>query len=191
MGEDSPLKQNVYAAQNNLDVIKNQKITDSNGNSVNRQDEIITQTAAIGGAEKALAASERAIAAAERTLKDAVDSGNKPAAARARTVRDDLINGVKGVGGRDGTGGTREKLEGIQKALADAQGPINAAERLVKNAENAVISKNRTTRENYAASNRGGWSQAVNFVVSGGQHSFRGEREASNKILAGIKDEKK
>lgn len=50
-----------------------------------------------------------------------------------------------------------------------------------------IEEKNHHRMEDYATSQAGWKSQAFDFVMSGGQHSFRGAREAENKIRSGAK----
>ncbi|KKP88362.1 MAG: hypothetical protein UR92_C0006G0003 [Candidatus Nomurabacteria bacterium GW2011_GWA2_35_80] len=84
-----------------------------------------------------------------------------------------------------------DNVEDKKRQLKIEEQPIKDAEKALKEAQNEVVAENRTRRENYAKTIQGGWSQTINFITSRGQHSFRGEREAANKILAGIQEEKK
>ena len=167
-------------------------------------------TRGLAGLERNVTAAERAVASAERAVKDAVDNlatanatgtAAQQATAQAALVntrrdRDAQINGGELTNGQrvdqgNSLTGAREVLETRQATLRATEGPVKEAENMLKLAENAVTGENRTRRENYAGTIQGGWSQSVNFITSGGQHSFRGEREAANKILADIQEEKK
>ena len=167
-------------------------------------------TRGLGGLERNVTAAERAVTAAERAVKDAVDNlatANATGTATQQTAatdtlriaredRDAQINGGKLSNGQrvdlgNSLTGAREALETRQAAIRGIEGPIKEAENILKLAENAVTSENRVRRENFARSNLTPASQTISFIMSGGQHSFSGEREASNKIRADIKEEKK
>ncbi|HBP27517.1 TPA: hypothetical protein DD445_01860 [Candidatus Nomurabacteria bacterium] len=178
VGEDETLKQDVHAKQNDLDKAKSDLTTQAN----------ITQyTKDIADREKDVALADREVIKAERELKDTIDkfgaASTEADTARANrtakvNIRDNLTSGVGG-------------LDEAKTNLKTAERPIKDAEKALKIAENLIISENRTRRENFAKSNLTPVAQTISFIMSGGQHSFAGEREASNKILSGIKEEKK
>lgn len=179
VGEDSTLKQNINKKQNALDAAKS---------DVGKQTDITKATKEIVTIEKNIAIADRDVVKAERDLKDAIDkygarSSQADTARTARTgavkVRDDLIT--------DPTSG----LDAAKDRLKTAEVDIKTAESELKTAQNAVVGANRQRRVDYAKKIQGGWSNSINMIVSGGQHSVQGEREAANKILAGIKEEKK
>jgi len=167
-------------------------------------------TEGLAGLERNVTAAERAVATAERAVKDAeanlaaANATGTPAqrtAAQdaldnARQDRDARINGGKLVSGErvdigNSQMGARETLETRQANLRAAEGPVKEAENMLKLAENAVISENNQRKHEYTHTTQGAWSQTVQFITSGGQHSFAGEREAANKILADVQEEKK
>ena len=75
--------------------------------------------------------------------------------------------------------------------LKTANKPIEDAKEALEESKNIRIAHNRTVREEYAHTISTPTSNVINFIVSGGQHSWKGEREAKNKILGGIEEEKK
>jgi len=161
VGEDEKSKQNIYKKLDDLDKAKSDPT---------RQANIATYTKEVADAEKELVKTER-------ELKDAIDKfgGNSAQANSQRLYRDSAVDNV----------------EDKKRQLKIEEQPIKDAEKALKEAQNEVVAENRTRRENYAKTIQGGWSQTINFITSRGQHSFRGEREAANKILAGIQEEKK
>ena len=186
VGEDSAPTQAVRQAEHTLHELKSDTVTQNqlvalnggNPTAVNPIDRLsVTQL------EGALAGAERGVADAERTLRDTVAQHGAvgPEADAARLAQANAVT-------------TREDRRGELTArralITGIEQPIRQAENALKTAENARNGINSQRREAYARSNLGGWSQAVNFVISGGEHSFRGEREASNKIMAGIHEDK-
>jgi hypothetical protein len=52
----------------------------------------------------------------------------------------------------------------------------------IPHAHAEIEKENRKRKWDYADSEQGAWSQTINFITSGGQHSFAGEKEAGHKI---------
>ena len=174
VGEDSDLTQTVRQAENNVNDLRSNVVLNNN---------IRTATNQIQPLERAVADAERAVADAERAVKDASDrfGGNSNQANAARTTRNINIS-LRTT--------AQNNLQAQQNVVRNLEQPIRDAENDLQAAQNAIIGENRNRREDYAGTIQGGWSNSINFVTSGGQHSVRGEREAANRILAGVQQER-
>lgn len=168
----------------------------------------------LGGLEREIVTAEEAVAKAERVLKDATDTlkswdptdtagkaTQTTLVERLRTNRDAQINGTNLVDlttgniitGQFGAGRDQAKanLKARQATIRNQERPVHIAEDNLKKAENAKIEVNNQIIHDYAHSIQGAWSNAINGVISLGEHSGFGEREAANKILSGAKEAQK
>lgn len=198
VGEDSKLMQKVRENEAELSRIKNDPVRQNELVRLNGGDPSAAAgtvaSMGLGTLERNVTAAEKDVADAERELKDAIAQfgSNSQQANDARINQAARINGGALTNGTvvRGRNAARSDLEMRQAAIRVQEAPISQAQDNLKRSENAVLGANRERRENYAKNIRGGWSNSVNMVLSGGQHAVRGEREAGNKILAGIQEEK-
>jgi hypothetical protein len=163
----------------------------------------------LGGLERDVTDRDRLVATAERALKDATDTlltapperrvEAEQEVHRLRVNRDAEINGghITNENGEIirtviiGRDQAKDNLRTRQAAVRGLEGPIHEAENMLKLAENELISENNQRKHSLAHTIQQPWSQTISFITSGGQHSFAGEREAANKILADVQEEKK
>ena len=146
-------------------------------------EERVVATKGVGKMEREVAAAERKVADADRELKYAIDrfGVKSKEAEEARGTQTAYVKEKNDL---------RTILDTRQQNIRDLEGPIKDAENALKAAENVVITENNRRNVQYADKTESGMNQAIDFVLSGGQHSFRGAREASNRIRAEIKEEK-
>lgn len=174
VGENSQLQQNIYQKKNILDEVKS---------DAGRQQQITDKNREIVIAEKEKADADRELIAAERALKDAITQfgANSTQATTARGDRDAKVINQEN---------KRVSLESKKTDLRGLEEPIKVAEAELKKAENSLIQENRRRRENYATNITNDVTQVVNFITTGHTQN-KAEREAANKILSGIREEKK
>jgi len=167
----------------------------------------------LGGLDRAIATTETNVANAERALKDATDTlktidpkdvrrrqKQETLVKRLRTNRDaqimgtdtvDLTTGV--VNGRVNLGRDQAKKNKLAReaTIRAHERPVNEAQDILTRAQNEVVRANNQIRKDYAGSIEGAWSNTINSILTLGEHSALGEREAAYKILAGAQEEKK
>jgi len=166
----------------------------------------------IGGLEREISAAEEEVGRAERELKDATDTlkamapGTTQHADQESLVERLRINRnahINGTGLVDLTTGIATGINGInreqrkanlrarQTTIRAQERPVHIAEDNLKRAQNAKIQVNNTIRHEYAETIQGAWSNTINSIFSLGEQTSLAEREAANKILAGVEEAKK
>ena len=164
----------------------------------------------LGGLDRAVTQAEGHVIRAERAVKDAetaylaaATQANRDALDNAIQDRDAEINGGARHSGRVNADGTitTNVATGRDQARANKlareatirahERDVHIAEDALARAQNEVIRNNNHIRHEYAQSIQGAWSNAINGVLTLGEHSALGEREASYKVLAGAHEEKK
>ncbi|MFA5936835.1 MAG: hypothetical protein WC822_03080 [Candidatus Paceibacterota bacterium] len=116
-----------------------------------------------------------------------------------RNNRQDLLNLAQQAGNANEIAQAESDLHSAEVALQVAAAAANNGNRSMNNYEDTIIpeahhaieNESRRRKRIYANTTQGTLGQAKSFIFSGGQHSFRGAREAANKIRMEAKIEEK
>ena len=178
VGEDEPEMQTVRERENDLQAAKADPARQERLLTLNEGDGTPNMPS-LGNLERASTTAEKALADAERALRDAVNgNGQDVGQARNNQARAEAAKNT-----------ARDALVTRQNDIRGEGHEIHNAEVALKRAQNEVTGISNTRRQNFATNSTSGLSQTVSFILSGGQHSVRGAREASNKIRANAKIE--
>lgn len=181
--EDEPLKQALNKTEADL-----QRLLNENSKELSEFDKLITKkrealndaTARFGGGSdeaKAAGLELQNVKDRRKALKDGINySGDK-----------DINGNVTGVNAKDYS----DRNAGIDPTTSRIRTMNYMEDQELRDRKQAIDDENRARLRTYAETTESGLGRMKDFILSGGQNSYKGSREAAHKIRMGVKVEEK